>query len=259
MAKGKSAPKLRLPRIMGHRGAAAHAPENSLAAIRAAADLGAEWVEVDVMLTGDKRPVLFHDDSLERITGKAWPMAETPWRRVAKLEAGSWFDPAFKGEAIPSLEAALALMLELDLRPNLEIKPTPGTDVETAVAALAVLGEVWPAAGPPPLISSFSRMALAAARALRPDWPRALITFKVEADWQVALQALGCQAYHVYHKVLDWERVALIKAAGCQLASFTVNDKRRARDLYDWGVDCLISDAPDRIKGAWEASRKPPK
>ena len=258
MAKSKRLPRLRLPRVMGHRGAAAHAPENSLAAIRAAAGLGADWVEFDVMLTGDGVPVLFHDDSLERITGKPAQMAETPWSRVAKLEAGSWFDAAFRGEPIPSLEAALELLLELGLTPNMEIKSTPGRDVETAVNALEVLANVWPDDKPAPLVSSFSRMALAAARALQPDWPRALIAFKIETDWQTALDALGCQAFHVYHKVLDWEKIALIKASGRQLATFTVNERRRARDLYDWGVDCVISDAPDRIAEAYKDSRKPP-
>ena len=60
---------LTFPRFMGHRGAAGLAPENTLASIRKAADQGAPWVEFDVMLTGDGVPVLFHDDSLKRLTG----------------------------------------------------------------------------------------------------------------------------------------------------------------------------------------------
>ena len=248
----------RLPPVMGHRGAAAHAPENTLASIRRAAEAGARWVEFDVMLTGDGVPVLFHDDSLDRVTGEPGLMAETPASRIAKLDAGAWFAPEFRGEGVPTLREALELVLELDLHPNMEIKSTPGRDVETAIAALEVAGNVWPAERPPPLVSAFSRMSLAAAMTLRPDWPRALITFTIPADWQTALKALNCQAFHVYHKVLDWELVPLIHSAGCEVATFTVNDQRQAKALYEAAVDCVISDAPERALAAYEASRAKP-
>jgi glycerophosphoryl diester phosphodiesterase len=249
----------RLPPVMGHRGAAAHAPENTLASIRRAAELGAPSVEFDVMLTADGVPVLFHDDSLDRVTGQAGLMAETSASRVAKLDAGAWFAPEFRGEGVPTLRAALELMLELGVHPNMEIKATPGRDVETAVAALATAGEVWPTAkAPPPLVSSFSRMSLAAAMALRPDWPRALLSFTLPADWQTTLKALNCRAFHVYHKVLDWELIPLIHSAGCQVAAFTVNDRRQAKALYEAAVDCVISDAPERALAAYEQSRAKP-
>ncbi len=100
-----------LPRVMGHRGAAAQAPENTLAGLRRAAELGARWVEFDVRLTGDGVPVLFHDDLLKRTTGAAGAMATTDYDSVARLDAGAWFGAAFAGEPVPSLEAAVALLL----------------------------------------------------------------------------------------------------------------------------------------------------
>lgn len=240
-----------LPRLMGHRGAALHAPENTLAGLRKAAALGLSWVEFDVMLTGDGVPVLFHDDSLQRITGADALMAETPLARLASLDAGRWFGEAFAGERVPTLEAALALLLELGLQPNVEIKPTPGRDVETAVAAAEVLGRCWPAARPVPLISSFSRMSLAAACALRPDWPRALIVAKPPADCSSALRALQCQAFHISEKHLTDAFAAEVKAAGYQIACYTVNNPERAAELSGGVVDCLISDCPDRIAAAF--------
>ncbi len=255
-ADGQAA--FRLPPVMGHRGAAAHAPENTLATIRRAGEAGARWVEFDVMLTADGVPVLFHDDSLERVTGEPSLMAETPMARVATLDAGAWFAPEFRGEGVPTLRAALGLLLELGLHPNMEIKSTPGRDVETAIAALEVADQVWPSDRPPPLVSSFSRISLAAAMTLRPDWPRALNTFKIPADWQTALEALDCQAFHVYHKVLDWELVSLIHSTGRQVATFTVNDKRRAMAFYAAAVDCVISDAPERALAAYEQNRAKP-
>ncbi len=241
---------LELPRVMGHRGAAAWAPENTLASIQKAADLGATWVEFDVMLTGDGRPVLFHDDNLKRLTGVDALMARTPYSRVKGLDAGRWFSPDFAGEPVPTLDAALDLVWDLGLGANIEIKSTPGRDVETAKATLDVVAAGLGRRRRPPMISSFSRMSLAVARVLRPDWPRALIAFKVPSDWQTALEALGCASFHLSSKVLNPPFVAEIKRAGYRVAAFTVNQKRRARELIACEVDCLISDAPDRIASA---------
>jgi glycerophosphoryl diester phosphodiesterase len=242
--------ELDLPRVMGHRGAAAWAPENTLASIRKAADLGATWVEFDVMLTGDGRPVLFHDDNLKRLTGLDALMARTPYSRVKGLDAGRWFSPQFAGEPVPTLEAALELVWDLGLNANIEIKPTPGRDVETAQVALGVAAAALGRRRTPPMISSFSHMCLAVARVLQPDWPRALIAFKVPSDWETALEALGCTSFHLSSKVLNRPFVAQVKRAGYLVAAFTVNQRRRARDLIACDVDCLITDAPDKIASA---------
>ncbi len=241
-----------LPRVMGHRGACASAPENTLASIRRAAELGAAWVEFDVMLTGDGRPVLYHDDNLKRLTGVDALMAETTYDAARALDVGRWFSPAFAGERIASLEAALELVQKLGLEANIEIKPTPGRDVETAQAVLRAAAAAWGANHPPPMISSFSRMSLAAARVVQPDWPRALIAFRLPADWPTALVALGCSSFHLGNRILSRKLVAQVKTAGYQVAGFTINDGRRARELISRGVDCLITDAPDRIAAALE-------
>ena len=115
-----------LPRIMGHRGAAGVAPENTLVGLRTAAELGVRWVEFDVMLSGDGVPVLFHDDSLKRTTGCDALMADTPLASLSKLEAGAWFASKFAGEPIPTLEDALSFLLESGISPNVEIKPSTG-------------------------------------------------------------------------------------------------------------------------------------
>ena len=241
---------MKLPRIMGHRGAADSAPENTLASIRKAAELGATWVEFDVMLTGDGVPVLFHDDSLKRITGRDALMVETPYATLRELDAGGFFGPEFAGEPIPSLESALALIVELGLHPNIEIKPTLGRDVETAKALVEVTAKCWPDDRPAPLISSFSRMGLAVARVLRPDWPLGLVSHRVPKDWQAALQALGCLSLHVNRRYLNRAALARLQAAGYQVACFTVKRERHARELLAWGVDCLITPVPEVIATA---------
>jgi glycerophosphoryl diester phosphodiesterase len=241
---------LELPRVMGHRGAAALAPENTLAGLRAAAAAGLSWVELDVMLSGDGVPVLFHDDNLKRTTGRDAAMAETPFADLAGLEAGAWFAPAFAGEPIPALEAALALAVELGLTPNLEIKPTPGRDAETAAAALQVIARSWPAGRPGPLVSSFSRIALEVAQDQAPGLPRALIAWRLPRDWQRAAAALQCASVHLRGARLRARTAAKVKRAGYPLAAFTVNEPKRARRLIALGVDCIITDRPDKIVAA---------
>ncbi|MFQ5774105.1 MAG: glycerophosphodiester phosphodiesterase family protein [Kiloniellaceae bacterium] len=239
-----------LPRVMGHRGAAAAAPENTLAGLRAAARTGVAWVEFDVMLTGDGVPVLFHDDNLRRTTGRDAPMSRTPLAALRALEAGSWFAPEFAGEPVPTLEEALEVVLDLGLHANVEIKPTPGRDEDTAEAALGVIGRCWPGDRPPPLVSSFSRRALGAARRRAPDTPRGLIAWRLPRDWARAARALECATLHLPGNRLSERAARRIKGAGYGLAAFTVNDPAAARRLLAWGVDCIITDAPGAIAAA---------
>lgn len=241
---------LALPRVMGHRGAAAVAPENTLAGFRRAAAGGARWVEFDVMLTADGVPVLFHDDNLRRITGHNAMMAETPYSVIRTLEAGAWFAPDFAGEPVPTLEAALALVVELGLHPNIEIKPTPGRGRETAAAALAVIERHWPATQPPPLVSSFNRDSLEVAREQAPAVPRGLLAVRLPRDWIGAARRLECSTVHVAGAWLTAKRAARIKAQGYGLAVFTINDPARARTLIGWGVDSIITDDPAAMIGA---------
>lgn len=241
---------LRLPRVIGHRGAAAAAPENTLASIRRAAEEGAPWVEFDVMLTADGVPVLFHDDSLLRTTGREGAMSETPFAALAGLEVGAWFAPEFAGEPLPSLEQALALMLELGLHPYVEIKSTRGRDVETAVRALEVAEACWPGDRPPPLFCSFSVMSLAALRALRPGLPLALNALAPAEGWRDQLRALGCLSYHLLEREVTPELARAVHEAGYQLASYTVNEGESARRLVAQGVDAIVTDRPAEIAAA---------
>ena len=234
-----------LPRVMGHRGAAALAPENTLAGLRRAAEVGVSWVEFDVMLTSDSVPVLFHDDKIKRTTGRRALMADTPYEVVRTLDAGSWFGSEFAGEPVPTLKAALALTHELGLRANIEIKPTSGSDRETAAAIAEVVAARWPANAQPPLLSSFSRDALAVVQMRAPDVPRGFLARRMPRDWVSVARALECSTLHVAGWWLTAKRAARIKAAGYGLAAFTINDVAQARKLLAWGVDCIITDSPD--------------
>jgi glycerophosphoryl diester phosphodiesterase len=232
---------------MGHRGVAGLAPENTLPSFRKVAECGLEWVEFDVMLTGDGVPVLFHDDDLKRTTGISGLMAETPAERVLALDAGVWFAPEFAGATVPSLEESIELALELGLRINMEIKPSKGANRETATTAVSELSRIWPETAPVPLVCSFETDCLEIARDLRPDWPRALVVFDLPKDWREQVDRLDCASFHIYHGLMTEPLVREVKAMGLAVASFTVNELELARRLYDMGVDCLITDDPPAI------------
>src|SRR5437867_11693182 len=129
-------PDFRLPSIIGHRGAADYAPENTLEGIREAARRGARWVEFDTKLTGDGVVILMHDDTLDRTTNGRGAVAGTAFHDIGLLDAGSWFGPAWRGVRVPRLADVLALLVELDMQANIEIKPCTGREVETAQAVV---------------------------------------------------------------------------------------------------------------------------
>lgn len=243
------------PPVCGHRGAAAAAPENTLASIREAARQGAAWVEVDVMLTADGVPVLIHDETLDRSTDGQGAVAETPYAALAGLDAGSWFAPSFAGERVPTLEAALSLILELGLGLDLEIKPSPGREEETARAAIDCLARRWPAGWEPAgrgplLVSSFRPACLAVARALAPQIPRGLLLGREPAGWAALADELQVATVIVDHSVETERSIADYRASGRPVLAYTVNEPERARALFAWGLAGVISDAPGRIASA---------
>jgi glycerophosphoryl diester phosphodiesterase len=228
------------PRILAHRGGGALAPENTLGAIRLGASLGFKGVEFDVMLAGDGTPVLIHDETLERTTNGRGIVAGTPYSVLARLNAGN-------GEPVPSFEQAARLCRELGLWANVEIKPAKGHERATGEAVAKIAADLWRDADVLPVLSSFSSEALARARDVSPRLPRGLLVGKVPVDWGSRLRELACVALHCDHKHLAQASATAIRAAGYALLVYTVNETADARRLFDWQVDCVVTDALDRI------------
>lgn len=229
-----------LPPVIGHRGAAGLAPENTLASFRLAAALGCRMVEFDVRLSADGVPVVFHDDTLDRRTDGHGPVRAHALDRLRALDAGG-------GEAIPTLAEVLRLCGELGLMVNIEIKPDRGDERATALAALDVAHAAWPAAAPPPLMSSFSDAATAACREAAPHWPRGLLVEGMPADWRRRAEALGCAFVHCAERALSASAVELVAAAGLGVLAYTVNSRSRAEALWRMGVVSVFTDRPDRL------------
>jgi glycerophosphoryl diester phosphodiesterase len=238
---------LDLPPVIGHRGAAGMAPENTLAALRRAHALGCRWVEFDVRLTRDGELILLHDDRLDRTTNGCGIARALSLSAIRRFDAGVWFDPAFAGERIPTLAQAIAVLSELGLGANVELKPDRGDAVETGTVAADALTRLWPAHLPAPLISSFVPDALEAVRQRAPAIARGLLLRSAAGKrWRCA-DALGCATVNVDHRHLHPAVVAEMRKAGYSVLAYTVNDEVRARELFEWGVSSVFSDVPQMI------------
>ena len=236
--------------IIGHRGAAGAAPENTLESLREAKRQGATWVEFDAKLTRDNHIILLHDDLLDRTTSGKGPAAEATFAAIRALDAGAWFGPAFAGAKVPTLEEAVKELFALGLHCNVEIKPCPGRERETAERVMRELQRLWPADADKPLISSFAYQSLQVAYQMAPDFPRAVLVEEVPANWQALCEGVEAVALNPWHKPLTPEQVKAIKSAGYRVFSYTVNETARARTLFDWGVDGVFTDAPGKLIAA---------
>ena len=227
---------LQLPKVIGHRGAMAYAPENTLASFREARRRGAGWVEIDVKLTADGVAIVMHDASLKRTMGIDRLVAETP---SAELPVD-----------VPTFERAIACFAELGLGCNVEIKPCEGREVETSRIAVEVLRRHWPAALPAPLLSSFKSASLVAAREAAPEFARAVLFDELATDWRSHAEAVGAVGINTDGEKLTADRAREVKQAGYALSVYTINDGDMAKALVGMGVDCVITDAPDVILAA---------
>ena len=247
------------PRIQAHRGGGALAPENTLAAIRRGYAMGFRAIEIDARLSEDEVPVVIHDRTLERTTDGRGAVAEAPAADIARLDAGSWFGPQYRGEPVPTLAAALAFCRAQGVSVNLEIKRYAEQNARIGEVVARTAAQCYSDLLRPggdraenvvvqaPLLSSFGRDALLAARAAAPDLPRGYLVDDVPQNFVTELQALGCVSLHTDHETLTREKARAVKDAGYWLFCYTVDDPSRAREIFGWGVDALCTDRIDLI------------
>jgi glycerophosphoryl diester phosphodiesterase len=235
------------PRLCAHRGAGKLAPENTLTAMRVGHAHGYRMVEFDVKLSADNVSFLLHDATLERTTSGRGRADALPWRELARLDAGGWHSAKYAGEMVPTFGAIARWARAHDVRCNVEIKPTPGRERETGAAVALDAAALWRDAEVPPLLSSFSEIALDAAREAVPTLPRALLLDQLPADWLERLRRLECVALDANHNALDAAVVERAHAAGFRVACYTPNEAPRIAELHALGVDTVITDAIETV------------
>lgn len=242
---------LKLPKVIGHRGAAAYAPENTLDGIHTAADMGIEWVELDVKITKDDVPIIFHDDDLARTTNGSGLIAETTYEDIRQLEAGSWYAESFTGTKIPTLEEALEEIINRGLGLNLEIKPCQGREKDTTEAALDVLSTFWDDHDHL-LISSFQNLALEVARDIAPDWHYGYLIGghsheDLPDNWLEIADYLDVKTVNLGSNLITQEIIQEVIDKDLSPLVYTVNEPSDARLFQSWGVQTFFSDEPDVI------------
>lgn len=238
---------LKLPQILGHRGCAAYAPENTLEGLHTAADMGVEWVEFDVKLTKDQVPILFHDETLERTTNGSGNVRDFTLEEIKELDAGSWFSDGFFGVTVPTLEEAVDVLIERGLGLNLEIKPCPGREVETAEVALDVLSGIWDD-HERLLLASFSHLSLETTMSMVPGWHRDMyIPAEIPENLDELIEIFDPSVFAINGMDCDEEYVRTLCEYNKPIMAYTINEAERARQLQSWGVNGICTDAPDVI------------
>ncbi len=239
---------LKLPRIIGHRGCAGYAPENTLVSIHTAADMGVEWIELDIKLTKDEIPVIFHDETLDRTTNGSGNIADKTLEELKELDCGGWYGESFAGIQIPTLEEAIDVLLERNLGLNLEIKPCAGKEKDTAEIALDLLSTIWDDHDRL-LISSFQHVSLETAADMAGDWHRGLILSKdFPEELENLVKYLEVSTVNVNADHITQDQVNMIMDMEKQILAYTVNQPDKARLLQSWGVDIFFSDVPDMLQ-----------
>lgn len=217
---------------IGHRGAAGHAPENTIAAIRTGISMGVDFVELDVQRTRDGRLVLMHDNLVDRTTNGTGAIRGMTWEELQLLDAGD-------GERVPSLEEALAAA---DGRAGaiLEAKaPGIGPDLYSAVRASAFSGSV--------IYASFLHTEILAIRRIDPQARTMALMEYIPVlgtafEWEGNATMVG-----LAFDAATAEFVTALHDASLDILLYTVNEPRLIAQAVDLDVDGIISDYPELV------------
>jgi len=229
---------------IAHRGASSRAPENTHAAFAAALELGVDAIELDCQLSADGELVVIHDETLERTTSGLGPVGAKPWRELAMLDAGGWWDSRFRGERIPRLADVLA---QIAGRVMLNVEIKSARDVGVIEAKLAALVGTA-SASDWVLFSSFHEPALRNLRAVAPWAAIGVLWDRRPASGALTLAAdIGARCIAPGRRIVDDLLVGAAHAQSLGVWVWTVNDVGEMRRLVAAGVDGLFSDYPERL------------
>jgi glycerophosphoryl diester phosphodiesterase len=235
--------------FIAHRGVSARYPENTLAAFKGAIDAGAHMIELDVCLSKDRQLVVIHDETVDRTTNGTGAVKALTLDQLARLDAGSWFDPRFNAERLPTLAQVLDAV-KGHLQVNIEIKPEafeaegPADAVERQVLNLvrekSMLDDV--------LVSSFEWLVLEKLRKLEPVIALGLLS-EVSADeslfhWYRRIKGFS---WHPDYRVLSRQQVDSLHQLGARVFPYAVDGKIDTRGMLAMGVDGLIVDDPRQM------------
>lgn len=237
--------------VIGHRGAAGHAPENTMAAFRCGVELGATFLETDLQLTRDARWVCIHDSTLDRTTNGRGNVNSFTLAELRRLDAGSWFSegrgkrggPAFTGETIPTLEELLEFSAQADASLYLELKRVGAWGAaQTLVGAINAAG-----AATRVVVISFDAGMLDAVRQREPMIMTGLLFDRAHPDIVRKAVQIGARQIAPRGNLVTPVLIAEARGADLHVVTWTINDPADIRHVSAAGVHGIITDYPDRV------------
>ena len=280
--------------VIAHRGASEYAPENTMAAFRLAHEQDADWFELDCTLSKDGEIIVIHDNSVDRTTTGEGDVAGLTLAELKALDAGSWTDPKFAGERLPTLAESLEFA-KGKIGVYIEIKNSANDDALMAkILELAAdhqtlnreltkeMMALIEASGSRNLeltrkviaevrkrhmkkdivIQSFSPVVCAVALAEAPELRTEFLSGadKDEPEgWEKNLRwayLLEVDGFNSTADALDPGRLAMFHAAGMTVAAWTVDATPEMRRLATWGIDAIITNRPDACLDTLEKAGK---
>ena len=234
------------PLIIAHRGYRAKYPENTLASFSAALDAGVEMIELDVMLTKDRKMVVIHDATLERTTDGRGPVSNYTFQKLKELDAGSWFHPRFAGERLPALEEVLDLVSDRTLV-NIEIKACayeaqqPADSIERQIIELVKRNNLRTSV----LISSFEWKILENIVSMDNALHVALLSkYPADEDNVGLCERLKVFSWHPNCGELKYEQVRIMHEAGIRVFPYNVDSQEEYQQMIQMDVDGVITSDP---------------
>jgi glycerophosphoryl diester phosphodiesterase len=236
------------PLNLAHRGASAYAPENTLAAFRLSAEMGADGIELDAKLSRDGAVVIMHDPTVERTTDGSGRVSDLTLAELKRLDAGSKFDPKFAGERIPTLDEvfdAVSDRLLINVEMTNYASRTDGLELKVIgrIAQRGLTDRV--------MVSSFHPLSLRRVKLAAPHIVCGLIyapfqSMCLRRAWLAPLIP-GLDARHPQHSMIDAGFVRRFHARGQRVNTWTVNAEADMRRTIDAGVDGIMTDRPDEL------------
>ncbi len=235
---------------IAHRGASASAPANTLAAFEKAIELGADGIEFDVHLSGDGVPVVIHDFSVDATTDGSGRVADMSLAQLEELDAGSYFDPAFAGERIPTLEQVLETVGQ-QLLLNIELKTVSLRDNGLERVVIAQVKHHGLDNDKCVLFSSFNPLSLRRAKKIAPHILAGLLyapnlPLPLRRAWLAPLAPH--EARHPEHTMVDAHYMAWARQHNYRVNTWTVDEPDEMRRLINLGVDAIITNVPDVLR-----------
>ncbi|WP_026369197.1 glycerophosphodiester phosphodiesterase [Kallotenue papyrolyticum] len=242
------------PYLIGHRGASGYAPENTMASFERAVAMGVDAIELDVHPTRDGELVVIHDPTLERTTNGRGLVSAHTLAELQQLDAGSWFDPAFAGERIPSLSEVLA-WARGRTKVVIEIKQGPIFYQGIEAQLLATLERTG--MRDQVLVISFDHHSVRALKRLAPEIPTGVLYAGRCIDPVALARAAEADGLMPYWALLTREEVEAAHAAGLFISPWG-GPEQDYHFILATGVDAVAADFPDRPQQALAQLRRQP-